>query len=46
MNAKKMVQILVGSNVLLLFVIVCLPIFLVDPDSNVIQSFLNSIQGE
>ncbi|MBI0579318.1 MULTISPECIES: hypothetical protein [Bacillaceae] len=46
MNAKKMVQIVVGSNVLLLFVLVCLPIFLVDPDSNVIQAFLNSIQGE
>ncbi|MGG1397928.1 hypothetical protein ABE288_08880 [Bacillus salipaludis] len=46
MNAKKIVQIVVGSNVLLLFVLVCLPIFLVDPDSNVIQGFLNSLQNE
>ncbi|MFD0828543.1 hypothetical protein ACT8ZR_23215 [Neobacillus sp. M.A.Huq-85] len=46
MNAKKTVQILLGSNLLLLFVLVCLPIFLVDPDSNVIKAFLDSIQNE
>ncbi|MBE1554221.1 hypothetical protein H4683_001296 [Filibacter limicola] len=46
MNFKKMARVFIGANIMLVMTFILLPALLINPDMEVLQSFINYINKD